>query len=780
MNHSTDSIRILLFLVILSVLAGACKNHPPAIGHNQKSDTINLSHGEILELEIMFADDREELISATVHLNDDVIYRGEDSLFAYSLNTSELSAGKYFVNISALDEDSLSSEKILTINVKGVVPTLGRLEVPDIGATWIRANFDISSAGGLDLSEKGIAYSTTEGGGSEEMIMISDTERKTDDIVQGFPRDTDLRLRAYAKNAAGTGYSEYVSIKTKNGIPLIRTGEVSNIHSKTVDASGVLVTNGGEKLISYGICYSENPDPGINDYLSYASGTAGFKIELDRLVPFTKYYFRAFARNRFATRYGEIKEFETTGPPTVLTGEPGRIMVSSIRISIEVLDDGGHEVTDAGISYSMLKEPTIDTNVASFGKGTGSFESVVDNLDPGTRYHIRAYAVNSEGVSYGEELILSTKLGIPVVMTEGVSDIDYSAVTLTGDIPDDGGLDIIERGLVWDTIERPTRNNFYAIVEGATGKYDYRITGLRAGSRYYARAYARNEKGFVYGEPVGFVPLIKTEMVLAKGNYFSMGSEDGDKTNRPVHQVRLDSFMIGKYEVTNDEYARFLNYHADMISFEGDSDVVMLNDYPVYFLKVYGQEYEDTGFEVHIKYQDGRFTVRDDCENYPAILVSWEGARMYCEWAGGRLPTEAEWEFAAKGGRNTSNDYSGSNKLDEVGWYYKNSRNASSKLMSSGDRGLAKVGQLKPNNIGIYDMSGNVSEWCNDIFDPDYYSSSPAENPMGPVKGSSRVIRGGSWADREDYCTVYSRIKSFDLNMGYDNIGFRLVRTIRK
>ncbi|HEN21183.1 MAG TPA: hypothetical protein ENN86_04155, partial [Desulfobacteraceae bacterium] len=581
--------------------AGACKNHPPAIGHNQKSDTINLSHGEILELEIMFADDREELTLATVHLNDDEIYRGKDSLFVYSLNTSELKAGKYFVNISALDEDSLSSEKILTINVKGVVPTLGRLEVPDIGATWVRANFDISSTGGLDLSEKGIAYSTTEGGGSEEKIMISDTELKTDDIVQGFPRDTDLRLRAYAKNGAGTGYSEYVSIRTKNGIPLIRTGEVSNIHSKTVDASGVLVTNGGEKLISYGICYSENPVPGINDYVSYASRSAGFKIELDRLVPFTKYYFRAFARNRFATRYGETKEFETTGPPTVLTGEPGRIMVSSIRIGIEVLDDGGHEVTDAGVCYSMLKEPTIDTNVSSFGKGTGSFESVVDNLDPGTRYHIRAYAVNSEGVSYGEELILSTKLGIPVVITEGVSDIDYSAVTLTGDVPDDGGLDIIERGLVWDTIERPTRNNFYALVEGTTGKYDYRITGLRAGSRYYARAYARNERGFVYGEPVGFVPLIKTEMVLVKGNYFSMGSEDGDKTNRPVHQVRLDSFMIGKYEVTNDEYARFLNYHADMISFEGDSDVVMLNDYPVYFLKVYGQEYEDTGFEVHIR-----------------------------------------------------------------------------------------------------------------------------------------------------------------------------------
>jgi formylglycine-generating enzyme required for sulfatase activity len=77
-------------------------------------------------------------------------------------------------------------------------------------------------------------------------------------------------------------------------------------------------------------------------------------------------------------------------------------------------------------------------------------------------------------------------------------------------------------------------------------------------------------------------------------------------------------------------------------------------------------------------------------------------------------------------------------------------------------------------------MSGNVSEWCQDIYDDAYYSVSPGDNPMGPAKGTFRVIRGGSWVDSEDICTVYTRIKSFDLNKGYDNIGFRLVRTPNK
>jgi sulfatase modifying factor 1 len=322
-------------------------------------------------------------------------------------------------------------------------------------------------------------------------------------------------------------------------------------------------------------------------------------------------------------------------------------------------------------------------------------------------------------------------------------------------------------------------NNYYAVVKGNIGEYNYTITGLETGKKYYARAYTRNERGYVYAEPVEFIPYIRMDMVTVKGNYFAMGSEEGDRTSQPVHQVRVDSLMIGKYEVTNNEYVKFLNYYLDQIMFEGDGDIVMLEGHPIYYLKVYGEDYEATGFKVPIYYENSTFKIIEDYGDYPVILVSWEGARLFCEWAGGRLPTEAEWEFAAKGGRNSSNAYAGSNDLDEFGWYFGNSRNAPCKLTSNGDRGLHKVGQLKPNNLGLYDMSGNVSEWCYDIYDADYYSSSPSDNPMGSDRGTSRVIRGGSWADREEYCTVYSRVKSFDLNKGYDNIGFRLFRPIK-
>ncbi|MDZ7739399.1 MAG: SUMF1/EgtB/PvdO family nonheme iron enzyme [Bacteroidales bacterium] len=779
MTNSARFLRALLLLVIFSVLFAGCRNNPPAISHNQSSDTISIAHGNSLNLEFRFRDDRDQLDSALVMLDDEELYSGSDSIYVHRLNTSGMKAGGYIYTLIAEDADQQVTEKTVLLNIRGVAPDLAGFEVSGAGATYIDAAFEIISDGGIEISEKGILYS--DAGGAEEKeneVILDDTRYMTDGIIDGFPRDRELRLRAYAKNRAGTGYSDYLNIKTKDGIPLVRTGDVRNIRSVTAHAGGQLVTNGGEKLIAYGICYSENTEPAIDDFVSYASGNSNYRVELDELIPFTKYYYRSFARNRFATTYGRVSEFETSGPPTVKTGEPGRIMVTSVRMNIEVVDDGGHEVTEAGVCYSMLKNPGIDGNVSAFGKGTGTFEDVIAYLDPGSKYYFRAYAVNSEGVSYGDEIKISTKLGIPEVVTAGVKDIDYSSVTVTGDLKDDGGLDVIERGIVWDTAAGPTKQNNYAIIEGGNGKFDYRIEGLETGRKYYTRAYARNEKGYVYADALEFVPLIKTDMAEVKGGSFLMGDEKADDMAQPVHEVRLDSYSIGKYEVSNEEFAIFLNSHIDNIVFEGDSDIVVLNTHPVYFLKVYGEDYNKTGFRVHIYYENGRFKVIEGAESFPAILVTWEGARMFCEWAGGRLPTEAEWEFAARGGSNSSYTWSGGDDLDELGWYYRNSKGAMCELMPNG-RGLYKRGQLKPNSLGIYDMSGNVSEWCNDIFDADYYAVSPVENPMGPAKGSSRVIRGGSWADRDDNCTVYTRIKSFDLKRGYDNIGFRLVRPVK-
>jgi formylglycine-generating enzyme required for sulfatase activity len=153
--------------------------------------------------------------------------------------------------------------------------------------------------------------------------------------------------------------------------------------------------------------------------------------------------------------------------------------------------------------------------------------------------------------------------------------------------------------------------------------------------------------------------------------------------------------------------------------------------------------------------------------NHPVIHVSWNDAAAYAEWLSRktgqtwRLPTEAEWEYAAQGGKNYK--YAGSSIISNVGWYSKN---------SGGKTHI--VGQKSPNNFGLYDMTGNVWEWCSDWFGSDYYKSSPQNNPQGPSSGSGRVLRGGSWSHYARYCRTAHRHNRRPDARNYYN-GFRLV-----
>ena len=227
------------------------------------------------------------------------------------------------------------------------------------------------------------------------------------------------------------------------------------------------------------------------------------------------------------------------------------------------------------------------------------------------------------------------------------------------------------------------------------------------------------------------------QMVYVEGGTFQMGSTDGDPDERPVHTVTLNSFYISKYEITNSQFAKFLNsVSAEPDGSRGGVMYIEMSD-P----------------DCQIEYKWGTFVSKSGFENYPVREVTWYGAKDFCEWAGGRLPTEAEWEFAARGG-NLSNGYiyAGSNNPDEVAWYLGN---------SGGD--THQVGLKLPNELGIYDMSGNVCEWCWDWYDGSYYSVSPENNPQGPTSSpwDVKVKRGGAWNHWEEHLRTTDRENTF-------------------
>ncbi len=247
-----------------------------------------------------------------------------------------------------------------------------------------------------------------------------------------------------------------------------------------------------------------------------------------------------------------------------------------------------------------------------------------------------------------------------------------------------------------------------------------------------------------------------SDMVFVQGGTFMMGSNDGGDYEKPVHKVYVSDFYMDKYEVTNAQFCQFLNEKGNQT--EGGVEWLAIGDEDCKIMK-----------------QGNRYVPVSGYDNHPVIEVSWYGANAYAQWAGKRLPTEAEWEYAARGGNiNRGYKYSGSNNADAIAWYWNNSNGTSNSNLYQG-HGTMPVGTKQPNELGLYDMSGNVWEWCADWFDDAYYSKSPYENPTGPASGQVRVLRGGSWRFSESVLRCSNR-NDIDPSDRYNDLGFRIVR----
>jgi formylglycine-generating enzyme required for sulfatase activity len=248
-------------------------------------------------------------------------------------------------------------------------------------------------------------------------------------------------------------------------------------------------------------------------------------------------------------------------------------------------------------------------------------------------------------------------------------------------------------------------------------------------------------------------------MVLIPAGSFTMGA-GGSSGLRP-HKVYTDAFYMDAYEVTTELFAKFLNANK-----EKGNDGERLN-WIVIRSDLLTEERKE-GWPAEIIVEDGVYRAFPSFERNPVNSLSWFAAKAYCEWAGKRLPTEAEWEKAARGGLE-GRIYPWGNEIPTGGVIFN--------LKWTDNRAMAPsepVGNYHPNGYGLYDMAGNVWEWCYDWFDPDYYAKSPENNPRGPQNGTMKVLRGGSWFNSAYYLRLDLRNVA-DPNAMDAAVGFRCV-----
>lgn len=281
--------------------------------------------------------------------------------------------------------------------------------------------------------------------------------------------------------------------------------------------------------------------------------------------------------------------------------------------------------------------------------------------------------------------------------------------------------------------------------------------------------------------PVSSADATPTGMVYIPPGKFEMGSIDNPHRDAPLHVVRIDGFFMDKTEVTNAEFQKFVDetgYQtlAEQLPAEADyngapvpanarkfsfcfrelkNDVSLRGPWdgksiPPWWNEVYGADW---------RHPEGPGTNIDDRMNHPVVHISWMDAAEYARWAGKRLPTEAEWEWAARGGLERNEYVWGNQKQGTDGKYFANTHQGKFPMTNDaldGFKGTAPVGSFPANGYGLFDMSGNVWEWCSDWYDRDYYQISPVNNPQGPDWVTNfKVRRGGSFLCNDAYCRRY-------------------------
>lgn len=507
-------ITLSLSLILVLLFANACKN--PELETDsfkienekiqQDSNVFVFSGTYDFPVDIdglkLFIDEANTMVNATG-------YKATLDGNSFSVRVNGLNPGKtyYYRYFIEYEKTKNFFTEINHFETQSQKPSVKINEVLTIDSTAIRIKCEVLADGGADITGRGICWNTYGDPNIDDNVVSSNTlgVGEYNCNLAGLNPATQYFIRAYAKNSVGISYSDEFTYATDNSLllPTVTTLDISNITATSVTCHGMISSDGGTNLINCGACWSEHPEPTIEDHyiLLESVGIGDFNVIINDLLPNHTYYVRAFATNDKGTAYGDdLPVTLTAGLATVSTNYISNITSKSSTCNGTVTDQGLSNVTERGFYWSTNSNPNSTNTPHQCGSGIGDFSFNLTDLTPGTTYYVQAYAINSQGEAKGEVRSFTTTTDKPTLSLVRIFDISSNSAKCEVNVTDSGGEEVNDRGVCWSTHPEPTLDDYSVSNGTGTGVFFSTIIGLTPGTHYYVRAYATNGQGTSYSE----------------------------------------------------------------------------------------------------------------------------------------------------------------------------------------------------------------------------------------------------------------------------------------
>jgi hypothetical protein len=441
-----------------------------------------------------------------------------------SKTTQSGQSGKYTSHISGLEPGKTYHYRAYATNQYGTgygedqtfttqdagLPTVATTSPSQITHDTAVSGGHVVNVGSAALTARGICWSTGPNPtiNDNKTIQAGQTGEFTSQMTWLDPGQT-YYVRAYATNQYGTSYGDGFSFTTLDpSLPALLTATPTLVTHTTAMSGGYVIDSGYSEVTERGVCWSTNTEPTIQDSKTEdGAGLGSYDSAVTGLSPGTTYYLRSYAKNSSGVAYGAQRSFTTVDEslPVLSTTVPYDITRDSAMSGGEVVSQGSSTVTTRGVCWSTESDPTVADNVTIQGDGLGTYESAITGLSDGSTYHVRAYATNGNGTSYGEDWIFTTgDEQIPTVQTTEPYRFNASTFISGGYVTSQGSAPVTGRGVCWSTNPGPTTADNVKQEGDGPGEFHAAVTGLQTGTVYYLRAYAVNAFGTAYGKEYSF------------------------------------------------------------------------------------------------------------------------------------------------------------------------------------------------------------------------------------------------------------------------------------